>query len=134
MSEERPALDPSFLDGLRRMGMRSGKDMIARMADLFEDTHPKLDELEALLTEGNAAEIRETAHFLKGSARAVFAKELQDVCYDLEIKGRDGELEGSEDLMPKIRKEWRRVSEAFAAARAADKEAAQKGDDQTGES
>lgn len=114
----RPALDPSFLDGLRRMGARSGKDMIARMADLFEDTASKLDELEARVSAGDGPAVRETAHYIKGSARAVFAQDLHDVCYEMELKGRDGDLASGGELMPRIRTEWQRVFEAFQKARA----------------
>jgi HPt (histidine-containing phosphotransfer) domain-containing protein len=42
------------------------------------------------------------AHKLKGLARHVAARKLTDMLFDLETKGREGKLEGSEALFVDI--------------------------------
>jgi HPt (histidine-containing phosphotransfer) domain-containing protein len=48
--------------------------------------------LRTALSEGNAAEFRERAHYLKGSSLMIGARHLAQTCAALESMGRDSDL------------------------------------------
>ncbi len=64
------------------------------------------------LNEGNAAEFRERAHYLKGSSLMIGARHLSQYCATLEQMGRDSDLSAAEPVL----------EQAVAALRAVEEE------------
>ena len=118
-SGSRPALSEQFLDGMRKMQERTGRDMLGRMAELFEETQPRLTSLGTATQAHDSEQSTELAHFLKGTARAIGALDLHDLCQSVEEKCRTQEWADILDLLPKLTKEHERVRQAFAAELAA---------------
>jgi histidine phosphotransfer protein HptB len=55
--------------------------------------------LRKALTQRDAAEVRERAHYLKGSSLMIGARILAQCCTKLEQMGRDSELEAAEPVL-----------------------------------
>lgn len=55
--------------------------------------------LRQALREGNAAEFRERAHYLKGSSLMIGARHLSQYCATLEQMGRDADLRAAEPVL-----------------------------------
>jgi len=51
-----------------------------------------ISQLDNALAQGNAAEFRERAHYLKGSSMMLGAQQLSQTCATLELMGRDSNL------------------------------------------
>jgi HPt (histidine-containing phosphotransfer) domain-containing protein len=69
------------------------RELLARLLRSFTiKTGPAVDQLAAALREGDAGDVRERAHGLKGSAANVGAGTLAGLFADLEHRARDGAL------------------------------------------
>ncbi len=60
--------------------------------DYVAEARSTLSQLGNALAQGNAAEVRERAHYLKGSSMMLGAQQLSQTCATLELMGRDSNL------------------------------------------
>jgi HPt (histidine-containing phosphotransfer) domain-containing protein len=82
-------LDPSVVDSLRRLGARSGRDVLTELTDLFLSTaYGQVDVGKQLLDRFELPELARVAHALKGSASviggrraAAAAAQLETTCF-----------------------------------------------------
>ena len=72
---------------------------------VLEDAPQTIELLAEAIAARDSKNVKMYAHKLKGSARHVAASKLTDMLYDLETKGREGLLEGSEALFADIQTE-----------------------------
>lgn len=108
-----PALDPSTVEQLREM---AGGDasILGELLTLFEsDANRLLQDLASALAAGNAPAVREAAHAIKGGAANLGAKPLADLCYQVEQKGRGGNLDGAAELAERIREQYALTCQAL---------------------
>ncbi len=83
------AIDPAKVAELEELQ----EGLFKRLAALFlEELPPDLARLRGALGAGDASEVRETAHKIKGSAAAVGAVGVSGAAAHLEQIGRDGDL------------------------------------------
>jgi len=101
------------------------KAMIEELRELMEDDFPLL--IETFLTDSDqrlsdlikaqsvsdATQIRELAHGFKGSASNLGAEALANISYEAESMGRENELDGVEDVIARLSKEYQQVKEYF---------------------
>ncbi len=75
-----------------------------RMINLFlkEECPVLLVKLRQAIFDQDASQIEYVAHTLKGSSRILGAKALSEICSELEVAGRNRQLEGSDRLMAAI--------------------------------
>ena len=75
-----------------------------RMINIFlkEECPVLLAKLHQAILDQNASQIEYVSHTLKGSSRMLGAKAFSEVCFELEIAGRNHQLEGNDELMTKI--------------------------------
>jgi len=75
-----------------------------RMINIFlkEECPVLLTKLHQAILDQDASQIEYVSHTLKGSSRILGAKAFSEVCSELEIAGRNHQLEGSEELIAKI--------------------------------
>lgn len=75
-----------------------------RMINLFlnEECPVLLDRLHQAILEQDASQIEYVAHTLKGSSRMLGAKAFAELCFSLEVAGRNKQLDGSEQIMEQI--------------------------------
>ena len=82
------------------------RELLARLIRSFTfKTGPAVDELAAALHDGDAADVRERAHGLKGSAANVGATTLAGVFAELEHRARAGALPDPATFLDAVRTE-----------------------------
>ena len=100
-----PLLDPAALDGLREIG---GDDFVTDLIDTFlADAPPLL----AALRGTDAEEVRRAAHTLKSNGATFGATTFSELCRELEMLARTGDLAGVPELADRIEAEYALVAE-----------------------
>jgi PAS domain S-box-containing protein len=85
-------------------------DMAARFLTLFvRDTAQRLVALRDVVQQGNAENLRVTAHDIKGCASVIGADEIQALCEQLESLGRAGTTVGAEQLVAALESAFQQV-------------------------
>jgi CheY-like chemotaxis protein/HPt (histidine-containing phosphotransfer) domain-containing protein len=110
-------LDPAALDNLRDT---AGGDptFLAELIDTFlEDAPQLLDDLRQALAEKNPASVRLAAHSLKSNGAEFGATTFADLCLQLEMLGKSGQLAGAEALLTHVKEEFEKVKSALEAIR-----------------
>jgi len=114
MNDAAAPLDHESMDGLRQLG----QDVLDDMIDLYlEDTPPRLAALHAAVVVGDARQVREVAHTVKGSSANFGANLLADLCRLLEQHARQGDLTTAKTAISAIETEYDRVRTALLAQR-----------------
>jgi len=70
--------------------------------DYIAEARSTLGRLQQALAEQNAVELRERAHYLKGSSMMIGARALSQCCAVLELMGRDGKLGEAGPMLDQI--------------------------------
>ena len=90
--------------------MQGDRDLLKDMIDAFLDECPRmLDEIRSAILQGDRATLQRAAHTIKGSMRYFGAKEAFERAFELESRGRDGELAGAEQLLERLEREISRL-------------------------
>ena len=106
----------SFDEAELRERLHGDNELLSELVRLFIGDAPKqIQEIHAALAEGSATRIEYAAHSLKGSAASLGAKGLAAAARKLELRGRDGQLDGSESDCADLAKEWERLKPELAA-------------------
>ena len=107
-------LDLSRLESLAALQKMSGSDLIGELAaQFFSDTLRRLSAIREALEGENAEELERVAHSLKGSSGNLGAWRMQELCEELEQRGRKGETGLAGDLLAELEKEYARVKNAL---------------------
>ena len=86
------------------------EEFISELLDIFLDDMPRQLELLRRAVESQDAEsAAKTAHRMKGSSGNLGADPLSDLCQQMEVSGRNGEIEPA--LLNDIDSEWNRVKD-----------------------
>ncbi|MGD8176768.1 Hpt domain-containing protein [Marinimicrobium sp. ARAG 43.8] len=100
---------------------RLNRDILETLQDVMEDQFPVLIEtflsdsedrirqLQRAIASGEADMVRRQAHSFKGSCHNIGAERLGNLCAGMEQRGRDGELDGLEQLLVEIQNEFSRL-------------------------
>jgi HPt (histidine-containing phosphotransfer) domain-containing protein len=99
-------------DNLNMLKEVIGDDLKAILDSFAEITPTVIEQLEHAISQQDAAEIRHHAHTLKGSAANVGAIALPELCYEMENKGRSGEIDGADELFTRIKASYGDLSKA----------------------
>ncbi len=83
---------------------RISENLPRRMISLFlnEECPVLLEKLHQAISDQDASQIEYVAHTLKGSSRMLGATAFAELCFGLEVAGRNKQLDGSEKLMEQI--------------------------------
>ena len=121
-------LDESILQTLSMLGERRGKDLLGQLFGLFLEQGPtSFSSLRGALASGDAAEVKSTAHSLKGSYRSLGTPRLAELSRQLEEMGSSGQLAGGESILAELELCFGQTSEAlrsFLASRGGDSDQA----------
>ncbi|MDH3714505.1 MAG: response regulator [Gammaproteobacteria bacterium] len=115
-----PVLNQSVLDSLRALQKRGKKDILARILGTYLERAPLL--LQAIVTAvsgGDAEQIHQAAHSLKGSSANVGAARLAELCAELELLGRNKDTAKAPGLLADIETEFRAACAALTREREA---------------
>ncbi len=111
-------IDPGLLAGFREMDPDGTGGMLTKLIDLFlENTPTVLAEARSALSEASAARLERAAHMLKGSCANFGATSMQDACARLEALSREGLLEGTDEILAEVEKEFHYVQLALERER-----------------
>jgi HPt (histidine-containing phosphotransfer) domain-containing protein len=103
--EESTRLDPAALEELRQLG---GDDFVADLAATFLGEAPPLL---AALRGRDVDEVRRAAHTLKSNGATFGATRFSELCRDLEVQAKAGDLSGAPALADEIESEYALVAE-----------------------
>ena len=108
-------IDPSAFNGLKEVG---GADFINELIDTFlEDAPRMLEDLGLALANNNAELFRRTAHSLKSNSNTFGALALADLAKELELIGREDQLDTVGDKLDKLSAEYVKVESALKGMR-----------------
>jgi HPt (histidine-containing phosphotransfer) domain-containing protein len=111
------AIDHSVLAGLRKIQQKSKSDFLERLIEVFLSEVPsKLAALREGATRGEAQDLEQRAHNLKGSSASLGALHMASICGELEALGQSGDLKSVPDLLAQLNAEFDRVREALSSA------------------
>jgi HPt (histidine-containing phosphotransfer) domain-containing protein len=78
-------IDPAVVDSLRRLGQRSGRNVLAELTSLFLSTaDSQVDTARQLLARGELGELARVAHALKGSGSVIGGRRVATAAAALE--------------------------------------------------
>ncbi len=104
---------PLDWDGaLDRLG--ANVEILKDLAGLFQGECPKMmKEIREAISKGDTAELRRTAHTLKGSADLFMARPVVEAAFRLETMGREENLDGAEEAWSILEGEIDRLLKAL---------------------
>jgi PAS domain S-box-containing protein len=111
-------LHPAALERLMEAIGDDDPDLLPALIDTFLRDAPRLVEAARRgLQQGQADEVRRTAHTLKSNGATFGATSFSELSRQLEALARSGTLEGAADLIARIEAEYERVRVALEAVR-----------------
>ncbi len=109
-----PAVDPSVLESYRTYQQEGEPDIVARLVDIFLENSPEvLESMSKACKEKEVEQLWKLAHSFKSSSATVGAARLASLCEDMEMRGRNNQLEGLFQLSEKIAEEFDLVCKAL---------------------
>lgn len=86
-------------------------ELLAEIFEVFVAEAPqRRSGIEGALAVGDMGQLTRLSHALKGVAATMFAEELRQVAYALEVAARDGEKERATGLVPRVLQQLERTS------------------------
>lgn len=81
----------------------------------LDDATTRIAQLTPLLGEADCDELRHCAHSLKGSSSNLGATALSEMCFEIEAKAKEQQLDGVETCIHNIEKEFDAVKSVLEA-------------------
>ena len=104
--DDAPAIN--MADFLRRLG--GDEELTKQIIERFVDTNSdRLETLFQAIDQGDASEVRDLAHAIKGSSLNISAGDLANASGLLEQAGKDGDVAACRDLGPQMVREFERL-------------------------
>jgi PAS domain S-box-containing protein len=104
------SIDRKALDTIRALQRQGKPDLLAREINIYlEDSLRLLEALRQAVSQGDAADVKRTAHSLKSSSAHVGAVRLSSLCQDLEQVDEGLPLEQIGPMVEQIEEEYRSV-------------------------
>jgi len=100
-------VDLSALDAFRELDADGSGGILGQLIAVFlENTPTVIAELHQSIAETSTPQVARLAHTLKGSCSNFGAHRMRDLCFELEKRAGDGSLEGAEQLLADIEKQF----------------------------
>jgi HPt (histidine-containing phosphotransfer) domain-containing protein len=110
------SLEADTVKGLLDLG---GEEFLGEVIAAFlEDAPALVAALRASREQGNAEELRRSAHSLKSNGQIFGATRFADLCRELEERAKRSELDGASDLVNRIEQEYGALESALVDLRA----------------
>ena len=84
-------------------------DFNALISTYLDDAGTRIPQLQTLLEEANAEELRHCAHSLKGSSSNLGAMPLSELCFEVETRAKEQQLGEVEPFLRQIEQEYEQV-------------------------
>ncbi len=83
------------------------EDLVREIIEVFlGDIPKKIIALKQALDDGDATQVQDQAHAVKGAAMNASASALRDVAFQMEQAGESGDMNKAVSLMPEIEKQF----------------------------
>ena len=106
-----PPLSPTVLAELEALGGEEDPGFLSAIIDQFLQDIPRhLRAIQQAVEQEDASGCSKAAHAFKGSCRNIGAMQLAERCSELERRGSEGTVVGSQDLLRRIQEEADRVT------------------------
>ncbi len=112
-----PVLDPAAIANLRDMVGGEPEDLAELIDSFLEDAPVLLANIAKAVDTGDAVALRLHAHSLKSNAADFGAQELAELCKQLEMAGKNGEMAGTAVLLTRAQTIYPDVAAALAQLR-----------------
>lgn len=90
--------------------VQDDKELMLELFDIFiEDYQGKRRALTGAVEKNDCDEVRSIAHSVKGASGNISAKYVREICLNLEMMGKDGNLSGAKELLVKLDEEYTRM-------------------------
>jgi HPt (histidine-containing phosphotransfer) domain-containing protein len=99
-------VDKSALDELKSI---MGDDFQMLIDVFLSDSEKRIIDMQGAISSQNSEALRTSAHSFKGSALNISATTLTEHCKQLEMMGKDNQLEGALDIFEKVKDEFVKV-------------------------
>jgi HPt (histidine-containing phosphotransfer) domain-containing protein len=110
-------LDPAALENLREM-VGGDPEFLAELMDTFLAGAPQLlADMRQAVEGGDAAGLRLAAHSLKSNSTDFGAMALSNLCWEVEVLGKAGTLDGAAELIAQAEAAYEQVRAALEAVR-----------------
>lgn len=110
-----PPIDSDVIETLRQLDKPGERSFLAEMVQIFfEDTPPRISALRQAIATGDADQVTDVAHALKGACGNFGAYQLEARCLDLELTGRSGSLDRAQRQLSALESEYSRVHAALS--------------------
>jgi len=94
--------------------LEGDKELFKEIVGMFLGDAPlQMEKIKQSLQEGNSAQIESQAHGLKGAAMNIGGNGLQAVAFEMEVSGKNGDLDKARPLMDKLDEEFARLKKAL---------------------
>ncbi len=112
-------LDLQMLNELRALQTEdSPQDVIGELIDLLLSTAPPLlEKIRQAIADGDSDALYRSAHSLKGNCASMGAVVLAAQIKELELMGRQNQMEGASEKLVQVEKEYARAIEAVEQER-----------------
>ena len=103
-------LDPTRLDGLRRLGETAGKPIVPALVETYlAETPRRLERMRQAVDREDAADLAFVAHSLKGISAQLGVLQVAEVSARLEKVARDAELGAAAELLAELERAFERA-------------------------
>lgn len=83
------------------------EDEFPELVEVFiSDSDPRIPALKQALENKDVMTLRELSHSFKGASGNLSALPLADLCFKIEERSRDGQIDGTDELIEKIEQEY----------------------------
>ncbi|HNT25690.1 MAG TPA: histidine kinase N-terminal 7TM domain-containing protein [Anaerolineales bacterium] len=105
-------LNPAALNELKHAF--GDLDALASIVEVFLEDGPRLlQEMRGAVQDGDAAALRLNAHSLKSNSATFGAQVLRDLCAEMEVMGKSGQMAGAPEKLALVEAEYQRVQLAL---------------------
>ena len=107
---EESIIDPRALDNIRSLESPANPGILEKVIHIYLQEAPEIIQvLRGAISEKDFETVRRKAHYFKSSSANLGALKLAEWCKELEIMGKDKELEKAGNILEKIEKNFPRV-------------------------
>jgi two-component system, sensor histidine kinase and response regulator len=109
-------LDRKMLDSIRELEAQGGKSgLVERIIGLYLDTAPKyIGQMDAAIAADDSHAIKVAAHTLKSSSENIGAREVAQLCREIEARAQDRSMSEIEPLVNQLKNSDRALRSALA--------------------
>ena len=106
--------DLNIIQNLKDLGGDSDITFLKEVFDLYIEQAPGLiNDIKKSYTDKNPVKLSQSAHALKGASLNIGAKKFADICKQLEMKGKENNLENVDELIKELDENFAITSEGL---------------------